>query len=47
MLAPPTYEEALLRSPSQMRALKGKSTAIVGSEREVTMGMFFSFYLRV
>ena len=47
MLAPPAYEEALLRSPSQIRALKGKSTAIVGSEREVTMGMFFSLCLRV
>jgi hypothetical protein len=45
MLAPPpTYEEALLRSPSQLRALKGKSTAIVGggNTSEEAMGMSFN-----
>ena len=37
--APPAYEEAILRSPSQMRALKGKSTAVVVTEREKFTGM--------
>ena len=31
---PPTYEETILRSPSQKRALKGKDTSIVVTERE-------------
>ena len=35
---PPTYEEAILRSPSQIRALKGKSPTIVVMERENYIG---------
>ena len=36
---PPTYEEVILRSPRQLRALKGKSTAVVVFEREESTGM--------
>jgi len=37
-VAPPTYEEALLRSPSQLRALKGKNLSIIRAKGDHSKG---------
>ena len=35
-MAPPAYEDVVLRSPSQLRALKGKSAAIIETKKMTT-----------
>ena len=36
IMAPPAYEDVILRSPSQLRALKGKTAAIIETKKMTT-----------